>query len=64
MSPKTNTLTDGLINRTLDEIKSKTVHNDRVGDWYECSKANQKHRYESREFSKDKSCTKESPSFK
>ena len=34
-SPKTNTLEDGLIERTssmLDEIESKTVHNDEEGD--------------------------------
>ena len=34
-SPKTNTLADGLIERTssmLDEIESKTVHKDEEGD--------------------------------
>ena len=34
-SPKTNTLADELIERTLsmfDEIESKTVHNDEEGD--------------------------------
>ena len=34
-SPKTKTLTDGLIERTssmLDEIESKTVHKDEKGD--------------------------------
>ena len=34
-SPKTNTLADNLIERTssmLDEIESKTVHNDEEGD--------------------------------
>ena len=34
-SPKTKTLADGLIERTssiLDEIESKTVHNDEEGD--------------------------------
>ena len=34
-APKTNTLADGLIDRTssmLDEIVSKTVHNDKEGD--------------------------------
>ena len=34
-SPKTNTLADGLIKRTLsmiDEIISKTVHKDEEGD--------------------------------
>ena len=34
-SPKTSTLADGLINRTLlvlDEIESKTVHKDEEGD--------------------------------
>ena len=33
-SPKTNTLADGLIERTssmLDEMESKTVHNDKEG---------------------------------
>ena len=35
-SPKTKTLADGSIERTssmLDEIESKTVHNDEEGDW-------------------------------
>ena len=35
MSPKTNTLGDGLIERTssmLDEVESKTVHNNEEGD--------------------------------
>ena len=35
MSPKTNTLVDGLIEKTsamLNEMKSKTVHKDEEGD--------------------------------
>ena len=35
MSPKINTLADGLIERTssmLDEIETKTVHKDEEGD--------------------------------
>ena len=35
-STETNTVADGLIERTLsmlDEIESKTMHNDREGDW-------------------------------
>ena len=37
-SPKTNTLAEGLIERTssiLDEIESKTVHNSEEGDQQE-----------------------------
>ena len=59
--PKANKLADGFIKRTssmLDEMKSKTMKWDT--EW---SKASQKHKQESTEFSKDKSHAKGSPSF-
>ena len=51
----------------LDEIASKIVDKDKEGDWErkkksdtEWSKASQKHKEESAEFSRDKSCSKKS----
>ena len=71
VSKEISRLADGLIKRTssvLDEIDSKAVHEEEKGDQLEekeviwwVNKASWKHKQESAEFSRDKSCAKGNP---